>query len=132
MTETTPPVHLRLRGKIDEATERFANRAALTAAHLFGVTIGTHLRQLRSLTDPVAELQAQLEGAELKARLGWQAANLLAARPLSGPAHGFSRLRRPGPHGALPGARRLESLRSLDRTLSKGAGHQAAECASGV
>lgn len=80
MTETTPPVHLKLRGKIDEATVRFANRAALTAAHLFGVTIGTHLRHLRNLGDPLASLQAQLQEAELKARLGWQAAELLAAR----------------------------------------------------
>ena len=53
MPGTHPPVHLRTRGKLDEATERVALRAALTAAHLLGLATGTHLRNLRELVDPL-------------------------------------------------------------------------------
>lgn len=80
MTETTPPVHLRLRGKLEEASERLALRAALTASHLLGLAAGTHLRELRGLDDPLANLQARLEEAELRARLAWDAADTLRAR----------------------------------------------------
>jgi hypothetical protein len=44
LTETSPPVRLRLRGKMEETTERLALRAALTASHLLGLATGTHLR----------------------------------------------------------------------------------------
>jgi transposase InsO family protein len=37
---TATPVRLRLRGSIDDLTERLALRAALTAAHLFGLATG--------------------------------------------------------------------------------------------
>lgn len=80
MPEITAPVHLRLPRTVDEPTERLALRAALTAARILGLATGTHLRQLRALADPVAELQARLQDAELRARLAVEAAELLAAR----------------------------------------------------
>lgn len=80
VTETTPPVHLRLRGRIEQATERLALRATLTASHLFGLAVGTHLRHLRNQDDALATLLARLEEAELKARLAWETAEILAAR----------------------------------------------------
>ena len=64
MPETAPPVHLRLRCNLDEATERLALRAALSASHLLGLATGTHLRKLRAQNDPLAELQARLEDAD--------------------------------------------------------------------
>jgi transposase InsO family protein len=76
----TLPVHLRLRGQLDTATERLALRAALTASHLLGFATGTHLRALRGKVDPLADLQARLEEAELRARLASERADLLAAR----------------------------------------------------
>lgn len=48
----SPPIRRQLRGKVDEATERLALRGVLTAASIFGLAAGTHLRQLRSLNDP--------------------------------------------------------------------------------
>jgi hypothetical protein len=48
----SPPVFLRLRGKVEGATERVALRAVLTAAHLFGLAAGTHLRKYSP--DPVS------------------------------------------------------------------------------
>ena len=66
--------------KIDLATERLALRAALTAAHLLGLAAGTHLRKLRNLGDPLAEARARMEEAEMKARLAWEAAELLGSR----------------------------------------------------
>jgi transposase InsO family protein len=80
LTETTPPIHLRLRGRLDAATERLALRAALAASHLLGLATGTHLRHLRGLADPLALLQARLEEAELRARLAWETAQILALR----------------------------------------------------
>jgi transposase InsO family protein len=80
LTQHTTPVHLRLRGKLDEATERLALRAALTASHLLGLATGTHLRRLRGLNDPAAGLQARLEEAELRARVAWESAEILGAR----------------------------------------------------
>lgn len=80
MTETTPPVHLRLRGRFEQATERLALRATLTASHLLGLATGAHLRLLRSQADPLAALQARLEEAELKARLAWDLAEIQTAR----------------------------------------------------
>ena len=78
--ETTPPVHLRLRGMPDEHRIRLALRAALTSAHLLGLAIGTHLRALRVHADPLLRLQARLEEAELRARLALQANQILLAR----------------------------------------------------
>jgi hypothetical protein len=80
MTEPTPPIHLRLRGRIHQATERMALRAVLTASHLFGLAAGTHLRKLRQLDDPLVDLQARLEVADLRARLAWEVVDILGAR----------------------------------------------------
>lgn len=80
LLETAPPVYLRLRGILDEATERLALRAALSASHLLGLATGTHLRKLGAQNDPLAELQARLEEAELRARLAGETAELLGAR----------------------------------------------------
>jgi transposase InsO family protein len=80
LTRTAPPVHLRLRGRFEHATERLALRATLNASHLFGLATGAHLRLLRSQSDPLTALQARLEEAELKARLAWDVAEILAGR----------------------------------------------------
>jgi len=80
MTDSNPPVHLRLRHTLDQATERLALRAALTAAHLLGLATGTHLRHLRGHRDAAVDLQARLEEAELRARLGSEIAEILVAR----------------------------------------------------
>ncbi len=80
MTEPNPPVDLRVRGRIDEQTTRLALRAVLSASHLLGLAAGVHLRSLRALKDPVADLQARLELAELRARLAWDAVEILDAR----------------------------------------------------
>lgn len=80
MTNTTPPLHLRLRGRISRAGERLALRATLAASHLLGLATGTHLRSLRALHDPIADLQARLQLAELRARLAGEALDILAAR----------------------------------------------------
>jgi len=80
MTDTTPPVHLRLRGGCEQRTERRALRAVLDATHLLGLATGTHLRRLRELNDPLAELQVRLQEAELRARLAWETAELLGSR----------------------------------------------------
>jgi transposase InsO family protein len=61
------PIHLRLRPVRGEDTTRTALRAVLNAAHLLGLAAGTHLRKLRALPDPVAELQARRQEAEIKA-----------------------------------------------------------------
>ena len=74
------PIHCQLRGKVDEAAERFALRAVLATARLFGLAAGTHLRQLRNLSDPLASMQARLEEAQLHARLAWEIVELLSAR----------------------------------------------------
>jgi transposase-like protein len=75
-----PPLHLRLRGRIDEATERLALRATLTASHLLGLATGTHLRALRGHPDPLLGLQGRVEEAELKARASIEVAETLASR----------------------------------------------------
>jgi len=80
LPKTAPPVSLRLRGCLDEATERLALRAALSASHLLGLATGTHLRKLRAQHDPLAKLQARLEDSELRARLAGETADILAAR----------------------------------------------------
>jgi hypothetical protein len=78
--ELSFPVRCRLCGAIDESSERFALRAVLVAARLFGLAAGTHLRQLRNLGEPLATMQAQLEEARLQARLAWEVAEILGAR----------------------------------------------------
>jgi len=60
-----PPV--RVRGRIDRATEKLALGAAFAAAHLFGIAAGISLRQLRAMSDPLAEALARASEAELKA-----------------------------------------------------------------
>ena len=80
MKEPHPPIHLRLRGKIDQATERLALRTVLNAAHLLGLAAGTHLRQTRGSKDPLADMQARLDLAELRARLAWEAVEILTER----------------------------------------------------
>ena len=79
-TVLSPPIRCQLRGVITEHTERFALRAVLTSARLFGLAAGTHLRQLRNLDDPLAELQARLQEAQLQARLAWDINEILAVR----------------------------------------------------
>jgi transposase InsO family protein len=80
VTKPDPPVYLRLRGQIEGATERVALRAVLTAAHLLGLTAGTHLRQLRGAKDPLMDLQARVEEADLRARLAMEIVDILVAR----------------------------------------------------
>jgi transposase InsO family protein len=78
--KASPPVFLRLRGKVEGATERVALRAVLTAAHLFGLAAGTHLRQLRGAKDPLMDAQGRLEEADLRARLAMEIVDILVAR----------------------------------------------------
>jgi len=75
----TLPIRLRLRTKLSEARERLALRATLTAAHLLGLATGLHLRDLRGGKDPLVDLQARLEEAQLNARLAWEIVEMLAA-----------------------------------------------------
>jgi hypothetical protein len=76
----TPPVRLHLRGVVDKAAEKLAIRAALTAAHPFGLATGVLLRQLRAMNDPLATALAQAKEAEFKASAFARAASILAAR----------------------------------------------------
>ena len=76
----TPPVRLRLCGVIDQAAQTLAIRAALAAAHLFGLATGILLRQLRAMNDPLATALAQAKEAEFKATAFARAASILAAR----------------------------------------------------
>lgn len=80
MPEMAVPVHLRLPPALDEPTHRLALRAALLAARLLGLATGTHLRGLRGLADPMVQLHAGLQEAELRARLASETAELLTAR----------------------------------------------------
>ena len=80
MFDTTPPLHMRLRGKVDRATERLAHRAALSAAHLLGLAAGCLLRDFRRLEDPLAGALARLKEAELTAKLAFDVVDLLSAR----------------------------------------------------
>jgi transposase InsO family protein len=75
-----PPVRLRLRGRIDRATETLGLRAAFTAAQLFGVAAGIALRQLRATSDPLAEALARVKEAELRAVVMGQMADILGTR----------------------------------------------------
>ena len=75
-----PPLHLRLRERLDTTTEKLALRAALTAAHLLGLATGRLLRDLRSKNDPLCEALAQLKEANLRASLAWQIVDILGAR----------------------------------------------------
>jgi transposase InsO family protein len=93
-----PPVHLRLRAIPDEAATRLALRAVLTAVHLLGLAAGTHLRQLRGTPEPLCDLHARLQQAELQARLAWEVVEILSSRlakipdrrrPHYSPAHRF-------------------------------------------
>ena len=76
----SPPIRCQLRGKVDEATERFALRAVLTAARLFGLATGTHLRQLRNLERPARQHAGPARGGQLHARLAWEIVEILSAR----------------------------------------------------
>lgn len=80
MTNTSPSLHLRLRGNIGQAGERLALRATLAASHLLGLATGTHLRALRGMPDALTHLQARLQLAELRARLASESLEILAAR----------------------------------------------------
>ena len=79
-TEAVAPTRMRLRGRVDESTYRGALRATLTAAHLLGLAVGAHLRDLRALKDPLADLQARLREAELRAKLAWEILEIQNAR----------------------------------------------------
>jgi transposase InsO family protein len=74
------PVDIRIRGHLDEPVSRGALRAVLNASHLLGLATGVHLRALRATRDPIVELQARVERAELQARLAWKVADILIAR----------------------------------------------------
>jgi len=74
------PVRLRLRAKPAPIDEKRALRATLSAAHLLGLAAGRHLRVMRASRDPLVELRARLEEAELRARLAWEAADILRSR----------------------------------------------------
>ena len=80
LVETTPPVHLRVRGRISQATETLAHRAALNTAHLLGLAFGRLLRDLRRLKDPLAEALARTKEAELSVKLAFDIVDLLSAR----------------------------------------------------
>jgi transposase InsO family protein len=106
VADIIPPVHLRLRRALGDASEQVALRAALTASHLLGLATGTHLRRLRAERDALVQLQARLEEAELRARLATEALEILGAR--------FARLpERRRPHFS-PGQRfRILEIRNL-------------------
>jgi hypothetical protein len=76
----SPPIRCQFRARLDGRAERFALRALLTAARLLGLAAGTHLRQLRNLSDPLATLQARLDEAQLQARLAWEILEIQSAR----------------------------------------------------
>ena len=98
----SPPCRWPFRDEADKPTERLALRAVLGAARLFGLATGTHLRQLRSSHDPLLRLRAQLEEAQLQARLAWEIVEILseslpqdprdAHRPHYSPAQRFRAL----------------------------------------
>ncbi len=75
-----PPVDLRVRGRINEPTVRLAMRAVLTGAHLAGLSTGAHLRRLRATKDPLVQLQARVEQAELTVRLLSELLEIVIAR----------------------------------------------------
>jgi transposase InsO family protein len=75
-----PPVHLRLRGPVHESVLKRALRATLDTAHLLGLAVGVHLRQLRAQRDPLADALARLQEAEIRARLAWETVDIVAAR----------------------------------------------------
>jgi transposase InsO family protein len=75
-----PPLRLKLRSRLTEAKERIALRATLTAAHLLGLAMGKHLRDLRASKDPLLGLQSRLEQAQLDARLASEIVEILATR----------------------------------------------------
>ncbi len=75
-----PPGRLRLRGRIDDATEKLALKAAFAAAHLFGLASGILLRRLRAMNDPLAQALAQAREAEIKSVFFARAVEILGAR----------------------------------------------------
>jgi hypothetical protein len=74
------PIRLRLRGRINDTTEKLALRAAFAAAHLFGLATGILLRRLRGMKDPLAQALAQAREAETKAVLLAKAVEILGSR----------------------------------------------------
>jgi hypothetical protein len=74
------PLHLRLRTRLDDASEKLALRAALVAAHLLGLAIGRFLREMRGSSDPLVDATALLEEAELRAGIAWDIVDILGAR----------------------------------------------------
>jgi transposase InsO family protein len=76
----SPPYRWHLRTAVSAKTERIALRAVLTAARLLGLAAGVHLRQLRSLKDPLGEAQSLLQQAQLQAQLAWEIIDMLLDR----------------------------------------------------
>lgn len=74
---TSDPTRLRQLGR--NATN-LALRAILRAHELLGVATGLHLRETRAQDDPLRHQQARVEEAELRARLAWEAVEMLRAR----------------------------------------------------
>ncbi len=90
------PLHLHLRSRVDDATEKLALRAALVAANLLGLAAGRFLRELRGRNDPLIEATALLKEAELRASVAWDIVDILGRRlhkipdrhrPYYSPAH---------------------------------------------
>jgi transposase InsO family protein len=76
----SPPHRWHLRTKVSAQTEKLALRAVLTAARLLGLAAGVHLRQLRSVKDPLGEAQSLLQQAQLQAQIAWEIIDMLLDR----------------------------------------------------
>lgn len=101
---TASPRGIRSRGSL--LLEKLGHSAALTAAHLLGLATGVRLRKLRSNHDPLTELQARLEEANLRARLTWEAADIHATRFAKVPE-------RHGPHHTPAARFRILEIRAF-------------------
>jgi hypothetical protein len=66
--------------QLGQSANRLAMAALLQAHSLLGLAAGRHLREARAQEDPLRNLQARLEEAELKAQLAWEALDVVRAR----------------------------------------------------
>ncbi len=78
-TAPTPPDLRRFR-HLGQAASRVAMAALVQAHNLLGLATGRHLRDARAQEEPLRNLQARLEEAELKAQLAWEALQIVLAR----------------------------------------------------
>lgn len=79
-TTATTPSDLRRIRHLGQAANRLAMAALLQAHSLLGLATGRHLREARAQEDPLRNLRARLEEAELKAQLAWEALHVVQAR----------------------------------------------------